>query len=337
MDNNDNGSTIEEPSSTMVTSSNTMSSEKKVSRLMEKLSSSGSDLLYKASILTEALPYLKKFSGETFVIKYGGSTLGSGEVMECFAKDVSLLKYIGINPIVVHGGGPQITQMLDKLGIKTSFVDGVRVTDKETAEIAEMVLVGSINKKIVHAINKAGGMAIGMSGKDGSLIKARKLRRVERDPNSNIERIIDLGLVGEPELINIEALAVFEETMAIPVIAPVGYGENDDTFNINADTVAGSIAGAISASKLIMLTDVDGILDKDGNLITEISIKQAKEYIANGTISGGMIPKVETCINALESGVTYVHILNGNVNHVLLIEVFTKEGVGTMIYNEDLI
>lgn len=290
-------------------------------------------LLFKATILCESLPFLKKFSGETFVVKYGGSAMGSGDILKSFAQDVVLLKQVGINPIVVHGGGPQISQMLDRLKIRSEFIDGLRVTDAAAVEIVEMVLSGLINKQIVMAINDAGGTALGMSGKDGNLIQARKLRRTQKDQTSNIEKILDLGFVGEPEYINPEILSDLEETMIIPVISPVGRGANGETYNINADTVAGSIAGAIKASKLIMLTDVDGVLDIEGKLISSLSLDDVEELLFKKVITGGMIPKVETCVKAIKNGVTSSHILNGNTQHVTLIETFTERGVGTMIYS----
>lgn len=287
--------------------------------------------LQKAQILSEALPYMRQFAGETFVIKYGGSAMGDPELAKTFARDVVMLKQVGINPIVVHGGGPQISAMLEKLKIKSSFIDGLRVTDQASVEIVEMVLCGSINKQIVSEINQAGGMAIGISGKDGGLISARKLRRTKSDPDSNIEQILDLGFVGEPTDVNPEALVMFEESNIIPVIAPIGRGPNGETFNINADSAAGAIASAIAATKLLMLTDVAGILDKEGELISEITISQIHKLIKNKTISGGMIPKVETCINALNNHTEAAHILDGRLAHVLLLEVFTEYGTGTMI------
>ncbi|PIR39211.1 MAG: acetylglutamate kinase [Alphaproteobacteria bacterium CG11_big_fil_rev_8_21_14_0_20_39_49] len=287
--------------------------------------------LEKAKILSEALPYMRQFAGETFVIKYGGSAMGNPELAKTFARDVVMLKQVGINPIIVHGGGPQISSMLEKLKIQSSFIDGLRVTDQATVEIVEMVLSGSINKQIVSEINMAGGMAIGISGKDGGLISARKLRRTKSDPDSNIEQILDLGFVGEPTDVNPETLVMFEESDIIPVIAPIGRGANGETYNINADSAAGAIASSIAATKLLMLTDVPGILDKNGELISEITISQAQKLIRNKTISGGMIPKVETCINALNNHTEAAHILDGRLPHVLLLEIFTELGTGSMI------
>ena len=288
-------------------------------------------LLEKSKILSEALPFMKKFNGETFVIKFGGSAMGDEKLAQDFARDVVLLKQVGINPIVVHGGGPQIGNMLERLKIKSEFIEGLRVTDKETVEIVEMVLSGKINKKIVSEINAAGGTAIGLSGKDASLIKARKLRKTKSKTDSNIEKILDLGFVGEPEYINPDIFVMLEETDIIPVIAPIGVDDKGETYNINADTAAGAIASALVAQKLIVLTDVPGILDKDKNLISEVKMNKVKHLIKDGTISGGMIPKVETCIKALEGNVEASHILNGKVPHVLLLEIFTEHGSGTMI------
>jgi len=284
--------------------------------------------------LSEALPYMREFAGETFVVKYGGHAMGDAKLSRQFAEDIVLLKQVGINPIVVHGGGPQIGKMLERLKIKSSFVDGLRVTDAATVEIVEMVLSGSINKQIVSEINAAGGMAIGISGKDGQLIEARKLRRTARDPDSNIEKILDLGFVGEPVRINPTLLQEFAESNIIPVIAPIGIGANGETFNINADTAAGAIAGALAAEKLMILTDVAGILNKKGDLISEISIREAKKLIKDKTATGGMIPKIETCIHALENDAEAAHILDGRLPHVLLLETFTKYGAGTMIHRD---
>jgi acetylglutamate kinase len=288
-------------------------------------------LIDKSRILSEALPYMRKFSGETFVIKFGGSAMGDPKLAEDFARDVVLLKQVGINPVIVHGGGPQIGQMLEKLKIKSSFIDGLRVTDKDTVEIVEMVLCGSINKKIVSDINAVGGTAIGLSGKDANLIQARKIRKTKRDTDSNIEKILDLGFVGEPTYINPEIFVIFEDTDVIPVIAPIGVDESGETYNINADTVAGAIASALVATKLIMLTDVPGVLDKQGKLISNVSVNKVKSLIKDGTISGGMIPKVETCVNSVMNNVEAAHILNGKIPHALLLEIFTEHGTGTMI------
>lgn len=291
------------------------------------------DQLKKAKILAEALPYMHQFSGQTFVIKYGGHAMGDEALAQDFASDIALMKQVGINPIIVHGGGPQIGAMLERLKIQSSFVDGLRVTDSATIEIAEMVLSGSLNKNIVMAINAAGGLAIGLSGKDGNLIEAQKLNRTRKDPDSNIERILDLGFVGEPSQINPEILESFEEIDVIPVIAPIGVGPNGQTYNINADTAAGHIAAAIGASKLTMLTDVEGVLDKDKKLINRLTPSDVRRLQKDGTIVGGMIPKLETCLFALENGVDAAHILDGRIPHVLLLETFTEHGIGTMIHH----
>jgi len=285
-----------------------------------------------AKTLSEALPYMRRFAGETFVVKYGGHAMGDEKPAASFARNVVLLKQVGINPVVVHGGGPQIGQMLDRLKIQSSFVDGLRVTDQATVEIVEMVLAGSINKQVVTAINQAGGLAIGLSGKDGRLIEARKLTRTKRDPDSNIEKVLDLGFVGEPSKINPSILRTLTASDIIPVVAPIGVGEDGQTYNINADTSAGAIAAALGASKLIMLTDVAGVLDGDKKLVSELTPARARELAAQGVISGGMIPKVETCVEAVERGVKAAHILDGRVENVLLLEIFTEAGVGTKIH-----
>ena len=288
-------------------------------------------LLRTASTLSEALPYLQKFSGKTFVIKYGGHAMGDEKLSEMFARDIVLLKQVGINPVVVHGGGPQIGQMLKRLKIESQFIDGLRVTDKATVEIVEMVLAGSINKEVVSAINHAGGTAVGICGKDGNLIQARKLAH-KRKTDSNIEKVVDLGFVGEPVAINTRVLDTLTASQIIPVIAPLGVGEGGMTYNINADTAAGAIAGAIGASRLLMLTDVAGVLDKKGNLVTKITSRQARAMIKDGTISGGMIPKIETCLDAVKQGVDAAVIMDGRVPHGLLLEIFTEHGAGTMIH-----
>jgi acetylglutamate kinase len=257
--------------------------------------------------------------------------MGDEELAQSFARDVVLLKQVGINPIIVHGGGPQIGDMLERLKIKSEFIEGLRVTDKETVEIVEMVLAGKINKKIVSDINAAGGTAIGLSGKDAGLIQARKLRKTQSATDSNIEKILDLGFVGEPEYINPDIFVTLEETDIIPVIAPIGVDREGETYNINADTAAGAIASALVAQKFIALTDVPGILDKNKELISQITTSKTKQLIKDGTISGGMIPKVETCIKALENNVEAAHILNGKIPHVLLLEIFTEHGSGTML------
>jgi len=284
-----------------------------------------------AETLSQALPFMHKYAGETFVIKYGGHAMGDESLAETFARDVALLKQVGINPIVVHGGGPQISEMLSRLNVKASFVDGLRVTDRQTVEIVEMVLSGSINKQIAAAINRVGGKAIGISGKDADLMKAKKLHRTQRDPDSNIERILDLGFVGEPDIVNARVLDTFLKSDVIPVIAPVASGRNGETYNINADTMAGAIAAATRARRLLLLTDVPGVIGADKKLLTSLTAKEVKELIADGTISGGMIPKVTTCLEAVESGVAAAVILDGRVPHAILLEIFTDAGVGTLI------
>jgi acetylglutamate kinase len=284
-----------------------------------------------ARTITEALPYMRRYAGRTIVVKYGGHAMGDGHLADLFARDIALMKQVGINPVVVHGGGPQIKRMLDRMQVQTQFVDGLRVTDAETVEVVEMVLSGTINKQIVSAINAVGGTAIGLSGKDGGLIQATKLRRTKRDPESNIEQLLDLGFVGEPSQVNPHILGALEQSGMIPVIAPIGWGEHGETFNINADTAAGAVAAAVGATRLLMLTDVVGVLDSQGELIPEISVPQTRELIADGTIAGGMIPKVETCLQAVENGVDAAVILDGRVPHALMLETFTDRGVGTMI------
>ena len=284
-----------------------------------------------ARTITEALPFMRRYAGRAFVIKYGGHAMGDPELARLFASDIVLLKQVGIHPVVVHGGGPQIGRMLDRLKIKSEFVDGLRVTDAETVEIVEMVLSGTINKRIVSAINAAGGAAIGVSGKDGDLIQASKLRRTSRDEQSNIEKILDLGFVGEPHQINPRILTSLEQSGLVPVIAPIGVGAGGETYNINADTVAGAIAAALGASRLLLLTDVTGVLDKAGELIPDLTVERIRELHADGTITGGMIPKLETCTKAVENGVDAAVILDGRVPHSMLLEIFTDRGIGTLI------
>lgn len=285
----------------------------------------------KAAILSEALPYMRRYSGKTFVVKYGGHAMGDAAILGQFAEDVVLLKQVGINIVVVHGGGPQIGAMLERLRIKSAFVDGLRVTDAETVEIVEMVLSGSINKAIVAAIARAGGLAVGLSGKDGGFVRARQLRRSRRDPASAIEQVLDLGFVGEPCDVDAGILGRFIGAGLIPVIAPIGLGAAGETFNINADTMAGAIASALRAERLLLLTDVDGILDEDRRLVAEIGHDAVQAMIARGTIHGGMIPKVETCLHAVENGVRAAVIMNGRIPHAPLLEIFTERGVGSMI------
>lgn len=292
------------------------------------------EMLATAGVLSEALPFMRRHSGKTFVVKYGGHAMGDDKLAASFARDVVLLKQVGINPIVVHGGGPQIGAMLERLKIKSEFIDGLRVTDRETVEIVEMVLSGSINKAIAAAINAAGGRAVGISGKDGNLIQARKVRRTRAESDSNIEKILDLGFVGEPTEIDSRLLEDLAQSDLIPVIAPLGTGSDGETYNINADTAAGAIAGAIEAARLLMLTDVSGVLGKDGKLIPDMTVDEARAYISDGTITGGMIPKVETCVGAVQAEVDAAVILDGRTEHAILLEVFTEHGVGTAIWPE---
>mgnify|MGYP006079212471 FL=1 len=291
--------------------------------------------LDQAKMLSQALPFMKRYSDKTVVIKYGGHAMGDLELAKLFARDIVLLRQVGLYPIIVHGGGPQIGAMLKRLNVKSEFIDGLRVTDEETMKIAEMVLVGSINKEIVSAINEAGGRAAGLCGKDSNLIKAKKLVRTKRDESSNVERVLDLGLVGEPDVIDPHILKCFEHSDITPVIAPIGSGPNGETFNINADTAAGAIASALGAKRLIMLTDVSGVLDKNGKLILEMSADEARTAMADGTISGGMIPKVETCLDAVDQGVEAAVISDGRIPHGILVEFFTPGGAGTMIKGKD--
>ncbi len=284
-----------------------------------------------ARILAEALPYMLRYDEQTIVVKYGGHAMGDPELARAFAKDITLLKTSGINPVVVHGGGPQIGRMLEKLGIQSEFRAGLRVTDRATVEIVEMVLAGGINKEIVAAINREGGKAVGLCGKDGNMVTVRKATRKVVDPDSNIERVVDLGFVGEPETVNSKVIDMVSHADLIPVIAPVAPGDDGETYNVNADTFAGAVAGAMHAKRLLFLTDVPGVLDKERNLIPQLTIGEARRLIADGTISGGMIPKVETCIEALDRGVEGVVILDGKVSHAVLLELFTEHGVGTLI------
>ena len=288
--------------------------------------------LAKAETLTEALPYLQRYAGKTFVVKYGGHAMGDAALAQDLAADIVLLKAVGINPVVVHGGGPQIGAMLKKLGVESEFVDGLRVTDAETAKVAEMVLSGAINKELVGWINAAGGKALGLSGKDGNFVRATKVKRTQKDPDSNIERSIDLGFVGEPHFVDRSVIDTISGAGMIPVIAPIGVGEDGHTYNINADTMAGAIAGAMGAARLFLLTDVAGVLDKSGELLTDLDPKAIAALQADGTISGGMIPKIETCANAIAAGVDAAVILDGRVAHAMLIEMFTDQGAGTLIH-----
>jgi acetylglutamate kinase len=289
------------------------------------------DVHTRAEVIAEALPFMQRYDQEVIVIKYGGHAMGNKAAAEDFAEDVVLLELQGVKPIVVHGGGPQIGRMLDKLGIKSEFQGGLRVTDAATVEIVEMVLAGSINKQIVGWLSAEGGKAIGLCGKDGNMVTARKLTRTVRDPDSNIEREIDLGFVGDPHKVDRSVLDAVLKAELIPVLAPVAIGEDGQTYNVNADTFAGAIAGAMKAKRLLLLTDVPGVLDKNKNLIPELTVDQCRALIADGTVSGGMIPKIETCIYAIEQGVEGVVILDGKVPHAVLLELLTEHGAGTLI------
>jgi acetylglutamate kinase len=285
-----------------------------------------------ARILSEALPHMQRYDEETIVIKYGGHAMGDERLARAFARDVVLLEQTAINPVVVHGGGPQIEAMLKRAGVQSQFAGGLRITDKETLEIVEMVLAGSINKQIVGFINAAGGKAIGLCGKDGNMVIARKATRRVVDPGSNIEKVVDLGFVGEPDKVDTTVLNTVLGRELIPVLAPVCAAADGGSYNVNADTFAGAIAGALKAKRFLLLTDVPGVLDKSKQLIKEMSAKDVHRLIADGTISGGMIPKVETCLYALEQGVEGVVILDGKVPHAVLLELFTDHGAGTLIH-----
>jgi acetylglutamate kinase len=289
------------------------------------------ELLAKAETLTEALPYLQRYAGQTFVVKYGGHAMGAPELQRDFAEDVVLLKAVGINPVVVHGGGPQIGAMLKRLGVQSSFVGGLRVTDKQTADIAEMVLAGSISKEIVGWIGRAGGRAVGISGKDAGLVRAEKVSHRAADPLQGIERHVDLGFVGEPVAVDRRLLDSLAREGIIPVVAPVASGDDGHTYNINADTMAGAIAAALGAARFFLLTDVPGVLSKEGVLMTDLHPADVAALKADGTITGGMIPKLDTCVSAVEAGVDAAVILDGRVPHALLLEIFTKTGVGTLV------
>lgn len=288
-------------------------------------------LLAKAETLVEALPYLQRYAGKTFVVKYGGHAMGEPHAATDFAKDIVLLKSVGINPVVVHGGGPQIGEMLGRLGVKSSFVGGLRVTDKATADVAEMVL-GAINKAIVGWIASAGGRAVGLSGKDAGLVVAEKVTRTAADPDSAIEREIDLGFVGEPVRIDRTIVDTLSASGVIPVIAPIAPGADGHTYNVNADTMAGAIAAALGAARLFLLTDVAGVLDQQGALLTDLDPAKIAALRADGTVTGGMIPKLDTCVAAVEGGVDAAVILDGRVPHAMLVEIFTQRGAGTLVH-----
>lgn len=288
-------------------------------------------LVSKAATLIEALPYMRRFENKVFVIKYGGHAMVDASLKNAFAKNVILLRQVGIKPIVVHGGGPQIGETVKQMGLKSQFVDGIRVTDRETVNVVEMVLAGKVNKDIVNLINLNGGRAAGISGKDGHSIMARKLLHPKRGPETETPEILDLGWVGDVDTINTDLLELFKESDIIPVVAPVGVSVRGETYNINADLVAGRIASAMRAEKLILLTDVPGVQSKDGKLISRLSLDRIAELTQDGTITGGMLPKTETCRRALKAGVTSTHIIDGRVEHALLLEIFTDKGIGTVV------
>ncbi len=289
------------------------------------------DAAIEADILVQALPFLRRYAGVTVVVKYGGHAMGDEKLAMTFGRDIALLKQVGVNPVVVHGGGPQINAMLSRLAIQSTFVDGLRVTDEKMVEVVEMVLAGTVNKHVAGLINQAGALAVGICGKDGGLIRARKLTRTVRDPDSHIERALDLGFVGEPEHVDVRVIHALTGAGLIPVIAPVGMGEDGQTYNINADTVAGAVAGALGARRLLMLTDVAGVLDNDKQLINEMTIADVEAGIASGMITGGMIPKVENCVDAVRKGVKGAVILDGRMGHACLLELFKEGGIGTLI------
>jgi acetylglutamate kinase len=289
------------------------------------------DATEQARILALALPYLRRYAGATIVVKYGGHAMGEEELASQFGADIAILKQVGINPVVVHGGGPQINAMLKRLAIQSTFIDGLRVTDAAMVEVVEMVLAGTVNKFVAGLINRAGALAVGICGKDGGLIRARKLQRTRRDPGSNIEKLLDLGFVGEPEHVDVRVIHALTGAGLIPVIAPVAAGEDGQTYNINADTVAGAIAGALRATRLLLLTDVPGVLDESKRLIPELTLQDVQQGIERGMITGGMIPKVETCVEAVRGGAKGAVILDGRVPHASLLELFTERGAGTII------
>jgi acetylglutamate kinase len=301
-----------------------------VNKLSIQVKKDNESWLKKAEILSEALPYMRKFVGEVFIIKLGGSVIDNN-YLKNIVKNIVILKQVGINPIIVHGGSIQITRMLNKLKIKSSFIDNLRVTDLDTIDIIEMILTGSINKNIVKEINLAGGVAVGLSGKDGNLIGAKKLTKVKKDPASNIEQILNLGFVGEPYKINSEMLGIFEDSDIIPVIAPIGIGDNGETFNMNANDVALTIASVLNAAKLIILSDIDGVALKEGQLLSQLNSETAKSLIKDGLIQENVISKITICLTALENNVSATHILNGLIENSLLMEIFTEKGSGTMI------
>ncbi|KFO68500.1 acetylglutamate kinase [Smithella sp. SCADC] len=289
------------------------------------------NMMERADILLEALPYIKRFYNKTIVIKYGGNAMVDDELKDRFAQDIVMMKYIGINPVIVHGGGPQIGTLLKKLGKESKFIQGMRVTDEETMNIVEMVLVGTVNKEIVGLINRHGGNAVGLSGKDGNLIRAEKYYLSEEKVKNTPPEIIDIGLVGKVKSINSQLIITLTQNNSIPVIAPTGIGDNGETYNINADIVAGEVAAALQAEKLLLLTDVPGVLGKNKKLINTMTNKEALKLIDNGTVEGGMFPKIKCCLKALKGGVKKAHIIDGRLKHAVLLEVFTDKGIGTEI------
>jgi len=301
---------------------------------MEKSRAMKRDWVATARTLSEALPYLQRYDGQTVLIKFGGHAMGDDAAMARFARDIVLMKQCNVHPIVVHGGGPQIGEMLKRLGVQSEFVDGLRVTDKQTVDVVEMVLAGSINKRIVTQINQQGGKAVGLSGKDGNLIVCEKALKTKKDPDSNIERVLDLGFVGEPVEINPLVLETIVRSDLIPVIAPVGVGRHGESYNINGDTAAGALAGAMKVARLLLLTDVEGVKDRDGDVLTDLTPESCKRLIDEGVISGGMIPKVETSLDAIAKGVGAAVILDGRAPHACLLELFTAHGAGTLIRSE---
>jgi acetylglutamate kinase len=298
---------------------------------METSRANKRDWVATARTLSEALPYLQRYDDKTIVIKYGGHAMGDDAGMNDFARDVVLMKQCGLHPVIVHGGGPQIAAMLKRLGVESEFVDGLRVTDAATVEVVEMVLAGAINGRIVSAINGQGGRAVGLSGKDANLIVCEKTTRVKRDPGSNVERVLDLGFVGEPSQVNPGVLDTFLRSDLIPVVAPVGVGRHGETFNVNADTAAGAIAAALKAERLLLLTDVEGVKNADGEVLTDLDPESCRRLIAEGVIRGGMIPKVQTALDAVEGGVGAAVILDGRAPHACLLELFTAHGAGTLL------
>lgn len=289
-----------------------------------------------ATVLSEALPYIQRFAGRTIVIKYGGNAMVDEALKNSFARDVVMMKLVGINPVIVHGGGPQIGSLLEKIGKTSEFVEGMRVTDSETMDVVQMVLGGLVNKDIVNLINQNGGKAVGLTGKDGSLITAKKLHVTRKSPELDVEEIIDIGHVGEVDSVNTSVVDMLVQGDFIPVIAPIGVGEDGASYNINADLVAGKVAEVLGAEKLILLTNIAGLQDKQGNTLTGLSLNQVDELIADGTIYGGMLPKIGCAVDAVKAGVKRAHIIDGRVPHAVMLEIFTDTGVGTLITQDDV-